>query len=178
MVKRGPATTGGREASSYNAVKHGLTAASPVIPGESADEWQGHLRGVTESLQPENYLEEQLATMIALGLWRRWRIERFEIESIANHIAAAEDDLQIARAYAERTLSKGILPEVSPEDVETTRRRRLLPPDADLDKIMRYKAAEHRQLLQNMHEFEALQARRKGDQSPLTRVDFSGRPLS
>ena len=36
-----------------------------------------------ESLQPQNYLEEQLAGLIALGLWRRWRIERHERHVLA-----------------------------------------------------------------------------------------------
>jgi len=43
---------------------------------------------------------------------------------------------------------------------------------------MRYKAAEHRQLLQTMHEFEALQARRKGEHPPLARLDISGPPAA
>ena len=177
MARPGPNTQRGKAASSRNAVKHGLTSESPVVPGESHEEWQRHLDGIMDSLQPENYLEQELAKLIALGLWRRRRIERYEVEAVTAHMAATEEDLQIAQAYAERTLSKGILPEIPPGRIEAARRRRILPPDADLEKIMRYKGSEHRQLLQNMHEFEALQARRKGERSPLARVDFSGPPL-
>ncbi len=53
---------------------------------------------------------------------------------------------------------------------------RLLPDDQSLGKVIRYEAHLHRQLLQTMHELEALQARRQGRQTPLVRVDAQGLP--
>ena len=41
-----------------------------------------------------------------------------------------------------------------------------------LDKVARYEARIHRQLLQTMHELEAMQARSKGERSPLARLDL------
>ena len=113
MTQRGPKTPGGRAAVRHNALSHGLRSQSPIIPGESQEEWEQHLAGVIESLQPVGHLEEQFATLIALGLWRRWRIERYEIASITAHMDAAGKDLQIAQAYAEGSLSKGIRPQTS-----------------------------------------------------------------
>jgi len=176
MGKRGPNTAAGRAAVRGNALKHGLTSSAPVIPGESPEEWQSHLAEIMDSLQPGNYLQEQFARLIALGFWRRWRIERYEIEAVTNHMDSAEAALQIAQAYKEGTLSQGILPAIPREQIEAARRRRLLPPDLEADKIARYKASEHRQLLQNMHEYEALQARGKGEHTPLNRLDISGPP--
>jgi hypothetical protein len=40
-----------------------------------------------------------------------------------------------------------------------------------LERIPRYEAHLHRQLMQTMHELEALQARRRGEVTPLGRVD-------
>ena len=57
---------------------------------------------------------------------------------------------------------------------ETMRRERLLPNEDTLNKVIRYEAHLHRQLLQTMHELEALQARRQGLQAPLARVDVQG----
>ena len=57
---------------------------------------------------------------------------------------------------------------------ETMRRERLLPDEDTLNKVIRYEAHLHRQLLQTMHELEALQARRQGLQAPLARVDVQG----
>jgi hypothetical protein len=176
MVRRGPNSGRGKAASSRSALKHGLRSEEALIPGESPDDWRRHLEGIVESLAPQNYLEHKLAELIALGLWRRWRIERHEAAVVTAYMGRAEEELQIAQAYTDGTLSKGILPEISGEHVEAVRRRRLIPPDTDLDKIMRYKGSEHRQLLQNMHEFEALQARRKGERSPLARFDFTASP--
>ena len=172
MVRRGPDSERGKAASSHSALRHGLRSEEAIIPGESPEDWKRHLDSVFQSCQPEGYLEQEIARLIALGLWRRRRLERYEVQSIAAHIGRAEE-VQIAQAYAEGTLSKGELPDVPAERVQASRRRRVLPPDADLDKIMRYRAAEHRQL---MHEFEALQARRRGERSPLARFDFTASP--
>ena len=51
---------------------------------------------------------------------------------------------------------------------------RLLPDEENLGKVIRYESHLHRQLLQTMHELEALQARRQGRQTPLARVDVQG----
>ena len=51
--------------------------------------------------------------------------------------------------------------------------RALLPEPDTLDKVMRYEAHLSRQLWSTLHELEALQARRKGQITPLARVDVS-----
>ncbi len=50
-------------------------------------------------------------------------------------------------------------------------RDRILPEEADLQKIARYEAHLSRQMYQALHELEALQARRGGRAAPLARVD-------
>ena len=58
----GPRTAAGKAKSRNNAVKHGLRASSPIVrPVESAEHWKRHLEGVVEGLQPEGYLESELA---------------------------------------------------------------------------------------------------------------------
>lgn len=52
----------------------------------------------------------------------------------------------------------------------------LLPSEQGLDKVIRYEAHLHRQLLQTLHELEAIQARRQGLRTPLARVDVQGLP--
>ncbi|HEV8575346.1 MAG TPA: hypothetical protein VGR43_11635, partial [Dehalococcoidia bacterium] len=114
MAWRGPNTQRGKAASSRNAVTHGISSDSPLVPGESPPEWQRHLTGIRDSLQPANYLMEELALLIALGLWRRRRIDRYEVEAVTAHMAAAKEDLQTLQAYREGTLAKGTLPEIPP----------------------------------------------------------------
>jgi hypothetical protein len=44
----------------------------------------------------------------------------------------------------------------------------------ELEKVMRYEGHLHRQLLQTLHELEAMQARRAGKPAPLARLDVQG----
>jgi hypothetical protein len=52
----------------------------------------------------------------------------------------------------------------------------LLPPGIELDKIMRYEAHLSRQFYQAKHEHEALQQQRRGEATPLARLDVQGVP--
>src|SRR5213596_3211876 len=117
MTRRGPNTQHGKAASSRNAVKHGLTSDSPVIPGESLAEWQRFLAGIVASYEPVGGLETEHATMIASLMWRRRRVARFEIAVIAANMERTEGDLQIEQAYGAGTLSKGPLPSIAPQKI-------------------------------------------------------------
>ena len=55
---------------------------------------------------------------------------------------------------------------------------RLLPSPFDLDKIIRYEAHLSRQLFQALHELEAMRAQRRGQETPLVRVDVQDAPSS
>ena len=50
-------------------------------------------------------------------------------------------------------------------------RERLLPSEEVIAKVTRYESHLHRQLLQTMHELEAMQGRRQGAMTPLARLD-------
>src|SRR5439155_921099 len=54
------------------------------------------------------------------------------------------------------------------------RRERILPDDATLEKIMRFETHLSGQLYQAVHELEAMQARREGEQTLLARLDVNG----
>ena len=53
---------------------------------------------------------------------------------------------------------------------------RLFPNHLIIDNLMRYEAHLHRQYIQTLHEIEALQARRRGERTPLARLDITGSP--
>jgi hypothetical protein len=61
-------------------------------------------------------------------------------------------------------------------EVERLRRERLLPAEDVMEKVMRYEAHLSRELYKSIHELEVLQARRRGQQTPLVRLDVSGLP--
>ena len=53
----GPRTEPGKAVATRNSTSHAITSPNPVIPGmETEQEWQAHLGGVRESLDPQGHL--------------------------------------------------------------------------------------------------------------------------
>ena len=176
--RRGPSTAAGKAASSRNSLRHGLQAASLVIPGvESEEDWAEFSHGVDASLAPRGAVEAALAARVAELLWRIRRIPRAEHDMItaaqerqviiATREAAARDASGDAEAPASTSFYAAALTPLPP-------RPRLMPHDGGLQQIIRYEAHLNRQLYHALHELEALQARRAGNASPLARIDVHG----
>ena len=158
MAKSGPKTKEGKSVVSLNAVQRGVLSESPVVPGfESAEAWETHRAKTIESFDPQSYLEGELAERTALLLWRLKRVSRFETESIGEAIKDAAFRIDTPEFDILKLMRKS--------------EERLLFSEQLLDKVPRYEAHLHRQLIQTMHELEALQARRRGETTPLARLD-------
>ena len=96
----GPRTEEGKEVARWNATRHGIRSAAPVVPGiERPEDWKEHRDGILESLHPEGHLELVLAERAALLSWRLHRVTRYETESIALLQEKAEDDLARERRW-------------------------------------------------------------------------------
>src|SRR5689334_16246609 len=74
----GPTSIHGKSRSKMNAIKHGMTARVPVLPGEDPETFHQHVESIVESLAPHNALELALAEQAALSLWKIERAERVE----------------------------------------------------------------------------------------------------
>jgi hypothetical protein len=173
----GPRTPNGKAVASRNATRHGIMSPHPVIieTMETIEDWEAHLDGIVANLAPEGALEDDLARRIAALLWRLRRVTRFESAVINHHIAATLDDLRIADAYLAPPGKK--LRDPDPLRIAAHKEKRVVPEDRDIDKIIRYEAHLHRQCLQTLHELEAIQARRRGEQTHLARLDISSPPV-
>jgi hypothetical protein len=170
----GPKSTAGKAVASRNAILHAIRSDRPVIYGmENESDWQKHRDGIVASLAPEGQLEEALADRVALLIWRLHRVTRYEVAVTDRHVAKARTDLAIADAHAQGTIAEGIFPEVEPERVALAQLTRIIPPENALHVIMRYESHLHRQYIQTLHELEALQARRHGEQTRLVRLDIN-----
>ncbi len=177
MPQNGPKPQHGKTSSSRNAWKHGILSFGIVLnEAEDTAAWEAHVAGIFESLKPEGHLESMLTERIAINLWKMRRIDHFQNIATIAYMGRARADVQIAEAYRQGTIGKGIFPDVSDDDVLLYKGLRVLPPTDDLDKIMRYEAHLHRQYIQTLHELEAIQIRRLGGTSPLSRLDIIGAP--
>ena len=176
----GPKTENGKAIASKNALSHGMRSQQPVIPGiERPADWRRHLDGILASLEPEGELEAILAERVATLFWRLRRVTRFELAVITRDVEGSAEDVAIADAYAAAILpSENPAGGIDPAQVAKLQERRVVPDTRDLDKIMRYEAHLHRQCLQTLHELEAFQARRRGEQTHLARLDISSPPVA
>jgi len=74
----GPRTDSGKQRSSLNALRHGLTAASAVLPSEDQAAFDAHRRGFFDEYQPATPTETQLTKELADTSWRLNRIPALE----------------------------------------------------------------------------------------------------
>ena len=91
----GPKTPDGKSATAQNAIKHGFTANTPIIPGEDPAAYDTFKTNLLKELNPQGPAESMLADRIIDLSWRLKRSGRL-------HIAAYH-------VFAEG--SSGILPE-------------------------------------------------------------------
>ncbi len=71
------ASTG--NASRFNAIKHGLTAKTPVLPGEDPAELQAKIDAYRTGHKTRNEAEGDLAKLAAMAYWRAMRANRLEV---------------------------------------------------------------------------------------------------
>ena len=91
----GPRTPAGKERSSQNALRHGLTAATPVLPSEDPAAYEDHRRRFFDEYQPATPTESQLVIELADTSWRLNRIPLLEAEVLARAAAPVPLDQEI-----------------------------------------------------------------------------------
>src|SRR5450755_3742064 len=95
----GPVTPEGKQRSSQNAVKHGLTARTVVLCSENHELFEQLEQDYIDSLQPCTILELHLVQRIAVAEWRirrAWAVET----AITDH-CLADHKAQDEREYAD-----------------------------------------------------------------------------
>jgi hypothetical protein len=71
----GPRTAAGKKKSSFNALKHGLTARSVLLPGEDAAALAARQQHLVDAFQPRNSVELAVIEGMAGDIWRSNRSE-------------------------------------------------------------------------------------------------------
>jgi hypothetical protein len=80
----GPRTDPGKQRSSLNALRHGLTARTAVLPTEDRATFDQHCRGFFEEFQPATPTENHLVQELADTSWRLRRVPLIEATLLAN----------------------------------------------------------------------------------------------
>ena len=76
----GPRTEAGKKRSSQNALRHGLTARTPVLASEDQAAYENHCRQFQNEHQPATPTETQLVQELADTSWRLNRIPLLEAD--------------------------------------------------------------------------------------------------
>ena len=79
----GPRTQPGKQRSSLNALRHGLTARTAVLPTEDPAAYQRHIQQFLDEYAPATPTETQLVHEIANTAWRLNRIPSLEAELLS-----------------------------------------------------------------------------------------------
>jgi hypothetical protein len=103
----GPRTAAGKQRSSLNALRHGLTGHVIVLPSEDHVAYETHARRFFHDLQPKGALETQLVQFLADTSWRLNRVAALETNlltlGMTDHSGAintAEPEVHAALATA------------------------------------------------------------------------------
>jgi len=99
----GPKTEAGKQRSSLNALRHGLTGQIVVMPTEDLHAYQLHLKSFTEEYDPKGATEANLVQALADTSWRLNRVAALEtnlltmgVATTCSPIADAPDQVQDA----------------------------------------------------------------------------------
>ena len=85
-LSTGPRTEPGKQRSSQNAFRHGLTARTAVLPTEDPEAHQRHVQQFLDEYQPATATETQLVHEIANTAWRLNRIPFLEADLLSQHL--------------------------------------------------------------------------------------------
>jgi hypothetical protein len=197
MSNRGPRSASGKAAVSHNSLNHGLTAAAVILPSESQAVCTSFHDELLIRLDAEGPAELALASRAAELLWRLRRAARAEAQSVS--VAQTHRDVIVFdRQQTERSAvsdpgadgaaSQGDAREQLTKQLGIYARGEiangaaarfqetlpvLLPNDQRLETILRYETQLSRLLKHALHELEALQDRRRGNPTPVKRIDIN-----
>ena len=79
---KGPRTEVGKARVRYNALKHGITAKSLLLPGEDRREFEARRAALHNQIQPRNELEAELIDRLAQNFWVSRRSRRAAVAQL------------------------------------------------------------------------------------------------
>ena len=87
----GPRSANGLSRTRLNALKHGATAQTPVLPGEDPALFQARVDAYKADLQPRNTLENEMVERMALMSTQYDRANRVDVARMAENVLTVPD---------------------------------------------------------------------------------------
>lgn len=88
----GPRTVAGKHRSATNALRHGLTAARPVLPGEDPRQYRALVNQIRRRFSPRTAMERELCQRIAHLCWKLRRARGAEAHLLRRKRECMFDD--------------------------------------------------------------------------------------
>jgi hypothetical protein len=92
----GPRSDAGKQRSALNALTHGLTAGTAVLPSEDLAAYQNHCQQFRDEYQPKTHTETQIVQELADSSWRLNRIPLLEADLLARAANPPTEEAAIA----------------------------------------------------------------------------------
>jgi hypothetical protein len=101
----GPKTEAGKQRSSLNALRHGLTGQIIVLPGDDLDAYQRHVQSYVKQCKPKGAIEAQLVQTLADTAWRLNRVAALENNLLTLGMVRLPDQLTDAPEQVQQHLA-------------------------------------------------------------------------
>jgi hypothetical protein len=136
-LSRGPVTPEGKAAVRFNALKHGASANSLILPGESDADFQALLADLIATLAPANPFQHRCVQRIAIAEWRYARSLAQEAASL--ELAMLDVQRTAAAKFGEENASNALL-------LASVAESNLLSANSTLESIRRQQARLRREI--------------------------------
>jgi hypothetical protein len=155
----GPKTDEGRAAVRFNAVKHGATADTLVLPGEDAEAVK-HLReDLLDEYQPATPTEHLLLEEFVRSSWRLLRMRRIENQMWTGHIIGLRLRKNLSRDVDQDAADRAVAATLA----ET--------PASEMANYFRYERMTTRNFYKALEKLEAAQRARRRAAPPVTAAE-------
>jgi hypothetical protein len=94
----GPKTEAGKHRSSLNALRHGLTGQTIVLPSDDLKSYQDHIQNFVNEYHPQGATESQLVQSLADTAWRQNRAAALETNLITLALEPHQPDDQVQQS--------------------------------------------------------------------------------
>src|ERR1700730_15210393 len=104
----GPRTAAGKQRSSLNALRHGLTGQTIVLPTEDHSAYQRHSQAFLDEYRPKGATEIQLVQSLLDTSWQLNRASAVETNLFSLGITEMEDRIRASHPQAETALAMAL----------------------------------------------------------------------